>query len=547
MASPVSGKAGSICGITFTFTNRCGDTVWPGLLSGSGTPPLETTGFALAPGQLRSLYAPQGWSGRFWGRSGCTFDASGKGSCATGDCGSGEVECRGAGASPPATLAEFTLDDDGGKDFYDDSVCHRVQGEVGSLNDARYLENILLLLTGRQLDTATEIAASRGDVRLAILLSQAGGSMSNRSDLAQTLDQYKMNGLDFDYIEEDWLKAAFLDLPIDWKRYLGLIMWYQLSPDTPLDIIIRSYDLLLGEGKVPYPVPVYIDEGPLDEAPQWSPGDHFDISFYLMLLHANKDEKFGLLKTMFSAFSSSFDPLDYHFIWHQRSILEVVGAFSSNDLHLLDLSFVYQLLCLGRCHWAIYVILHMPYLEDAPYIHEKLIREVLSQYCESWSRDDAQRQYIVELGIPEEWMHEALEVWRITSALENHKYEIADWDLGAGIYIDFYVLKNSMQERNAMDDSGSLEEMSESCRSFFGRLNESLLVWGSKLPVESRACYSKMAEELCALLVDTPSDTLDLPMGCLLTMLNAPVPDESRSSYLQDALSIFTEILCSDP
>jgi hypothetical protein len=96
--------------------------VWPGLLSGSGTPPLETTGFALAPGQLRSLYAPQGWSGRFWGRSGCTFDASGKGSCATGDCGSGEVECHGAGASPPTTLAEFTLDDDGGKDFYDVSL-----------------------------------------------------------------------------------------------------------------------------------------------------------------------------------------------------------------------------------------------------------------------------------------------------------------------------------------------------------------------------------------------------------------------------------------
>uniref|UniRef100_A0A804PG92 Uncharacterized protein n=1 Tax=Zea mays TaxID=4577 RepID=A0A804PG92_MAIZE len=118
------------------------------------------------------------------------------------------------------------------------------------------------------------------------------------------------------------------------------------------------------------------------------------------------------------------------------------------------------------------------------------------------------------------------------SALENHKYEIADWDLGAGIYIDFY---------------GSLEEMSESCRSFFGRLNESLLVWGSKLPVESRACYSKMAEELCALLVDTPSETLNLLMGCLLTMLNAPVPDESRSSYLQDTLSVFTEILCSDP
>jgi nuclear pore complex protein Nup98-Nup96 len=315
------------------------------------------------------------------------------------------------GALPLVRRADFS-------NWLQDSVCHRVQGELSSLSDAQYLEHILLLLTGRQLDTATEVASSRGDVRLAILLSQTGGSMLNRSDLAQQLDLWKMNGLDFDYIEEERLKvyellagnihSALLDSPIDWKRYLGLIMWYQLSPDTSLDIIIHTYQQLLGEGKVPYPVPVYIDEGPLDEALHWSPGDRFDISFYLMLLHANQDEKFELLKTMFSAFSSSFDPLDYHMIWHQRSVLEAIGAFSSSDLHLLDMSFVHQLLCLEKCHWAIYVILHMPHLDDAPYIHEKLIREILSQYCESWSKDDVQRQYIVELGIPEEWMHESL-------------------------------------------------------------------------------------------------------------------------------------------
>ncbi|KAL6649303.1 hypothetical protein ACP70R_013527 [Stipagrostis hirtigluma subsp. patula] len=484
-----------------------------------------------------------------------------------------------------------------------DSVCHRVQGQMGSLSDARYLEHIILLLTGRQIDTATEVAASRGDIRLAILLSQAGGSMLNRSDLAQQLHIWKMNGLDFGYIEEERLKvyellagniqAALLDSPIDWKRYLGLIMWYQLSPDTSLDIIIRSYHQLLREEKVPYPVPVYIDEGPLDEALQWSPGDRFDISFYLMLLHANQDEKFGLLKTMFSAFSSSYDPLDYHMIWHQRSVLEAIGAFSSDDLHLLDLSFVYQLLCLGKCHWAIYVILHMPHLDDAPYIHEKLIREILSQYCESWSKDDAQRQYILELGIPGEWMHEALalyheyygdkqgalenylqcgnwkkahtifmssvahslflssnhqEIWEITSSLENHKSEIADWDLGAGIYIDYYILKNSMQEESTMDDQDPLEMKNESCRSFFGRLNDSLLVWGSKLPVEARACYSKMAEELCDLLMNSPGQGVapNLYMGCFQTMLNAPVPDNHKSSYLQEAVAVFTEILCTD-
>jgi hypothetical protein len=122
ICAPSGAAASSVGGITFTFTNRCADTVWPGVLSGSGTPPLETTGFELAPGQSRSLYAPQGWSGRFWARSGCRFDSGGRGSCATGDCGSGGVECRGAGASPPATLAEFTLDGDGGKDFYDVSL-----------------------------------------------------------------------------------------------------------------------------------------------------------------------------------------------------------------------------------------------------------------------------------------------------------------------------------------------------------------------------------------------------------------------------------------
>lgn len=113
---------GAAGGITFTFTNRCGGTVWPGLLANSGSSPLQTTGFELGPGETRSLTAPPGWSGRFWARTGCAFDAaSGKGACATGDCGSGEVECRGRGATPPATLAEFTLGG-GGKDYYDVSL-----------------------------------------------------------------------------------------------------------------------------------------------------------------------------------------------------------------------------------------------------------------------------------------------------------------------------------------------------------------------------------------------------------------------------------------
>ncbi|KVH96522.1 thaumatin-like protein 1 [Cynara cardunculus var. scolymus] len=112
---------GGVLGATFTFVNKCDYAVWPGILANAGTPSLDTTGFELPQDTSRSFQAPTGWSGRFWGRTGCNFDGSGSGSCQTGECGSGQVECNGAGAAPPATLAEFTLGT-GGSDFYDVSL-----------------------------------------------------------------------------------------------------------------------------------------------------------------------------------------------------------------------------------------------------------------------------------------------------------------------------------------------------------------------------------------------------------------------------------------
>ncbi|KAJ8624706.1 hypothetical protein MRB53_033236 [Persea americana] len=112
-----------VYGVTFTFKNNCQYTVWPGILSSSGHPKLDSTGFELPKSTSRSFDAPAGWSGRFWGRTGCNFDTNGQGNCTTGDCGSSQVECNGAGAAPPATLAEFTLGSGGtSQDFYDVSL-----------------------------------------------------------------------------------------------------------------------------------------------------------------------------------------------------------------------------------------------------------------------------------------------------------------------------------------------------------------------------------------------------------------------------------------
>ncbi|KAF2286432.1 hypothetical protein GH714_016890 [Hevea brasiliensis] len=70
-------------------------------------------------GQSVNINAPQGWSGRIWARTGCSFDSSGRGKCITGDCG-GILRCAGAGGKPQASLAEFTLDSP--IDYYDVSL-----------------------------------------------------------------------------------------------------------------------------------------------------------------------------------------------------------------------------------------------------------------------------------------------------------------------------------------------------------------------------------------------------------------------------------------
>ncbi|KAM7514056.1 hypothetical protein LguiA_003639 [Lonicera macranthoides] len=107
---------------TFTIVNKCQHTVWPGILSNAGVAALPTTGFSLQKDESKTINAPSSWGGRFWGRTHCTQDSAGKFTCATGDCGSGKLECAGSGATPPATLAEFTLDGDSGLDFFDVSL-----------------------------------------------------------------------------------------------------------------------------------------------------------------------------------------------------------------------------------------------------------------------------------------------------------------------------------------------------------------------------------------------------------------------------------------
>ncbi|EON62137.1 hypothetical protein W97_01356 [Coniosporium apollinis CBS 100218] len=102
-------------------TNRCPETIWPGISTQSGYgPPLN--GFELKSGSSQNQTVSADWQGRIWGRTNCTFNNGNGGgkACGSGDC-NGVLDCR-VGGDTPVTLAEFTLNAGDGQTYYDISL-----------------------------------------------------------------------------------------------------------------------------------------------------------------------------------------------------------------------------------------------------------------------------------------------------------------------------------------------------------------------------------------------------------------------------------------
>ncbi|SFE90686.1 Por secretion system C-terminal sorting domain-containing protein [Chitinophaga sp. CF118] len=113
---------------TVTLINQTTQTIWVGLQGKLETSPgvwvpvnPENGGFRLDAGASKTISSfPVGWEGRFWGRTGCNFDANGNGTCETGSCGNG-LYCNGL-TGTPTTLAEIKFNGYLNQDYYDISL-----------------------------------------------------------------------------------------------------------------------------------------------------------------------------------------------------------------------------------------------------------------------------------------------------------------------------------------------------------------------------------------------------------------------------------------
>jgi nuclear pore complex protein Nup98-Nup96 len=145
------------------------------------------------------------------------------------------------------------------------TVAPSVESYLRTHPNARTSQRLFAMLTGNQVERATESALKEGDLHLATLLAQAGGDADFRADIEEQLVKWKDQVLDA-HIDDSYRKiysllAGVVDiLPasnskdpversrelviaegLDWKRAFGLQLWFGTQLETPTAEALDNY------------------------------------------------------------------------------------------------------------------------------------------------------------------------------------------------------------------------------------------------------------------------------------------------------------------
>ncbi|CAI5481033.1 unnamed protein product [Closterium sp. Yama58-4] len=281
-------------------------------------------------------------------------------------------------------------------------------------------------LTGMQVETAVGAAALTGDVRLAALLALAHSApAATRADAARQLALWERlaggkgdregasrgEAVSLEKLAEGALVSverlrllrlvggdvtgALEGRPLDWKRHLGLLMWFGMPPASPLGSVIGEFRRRVRVGRVPRAIPWYEETIGVDggERAEWERigggtggGER---------RRKEKGEEEG-----------------------EEGVEDSIGAVRANEvLPAVHMDYVAQLLAANQPHWALYCLQHVPPCRKLPrWALERAFREVLAVSCPVWAASEAQRSFIEgQLLVPRSWMCAAQAV--------HHRYE----------------------------------------------------------------------------------------------------------------------------
>jgi len=293
-------------------------------------------------------------------------------------------------------------------------------------------EEILSLLSGHDLSGAVMSASASGNVRLATLLATAGSSSEAVScivDQQRIWDEEGYAG----HIDEQLLQvydilsgnvdSAMYIVGNDWKRSVGMHLWYGTPKTSPVSAAVSNYLNAVQEGLAPFPGPWH----PLKATPDAKRPT--DTAFELIRMFCFSEEwdsheeksaaALGALPDLLCPLGVSPDVHRVDFYWHLLGVLEAIGVIPDADLTpkvedaiaRVISSFIFQLESIGGLtHWAIYVALHIRNVDHRDFV----VKDLLSRYVEDWHSNEEAVEFLVEkLGIPVSMMEEAKASWAL--------------------------------------------------------------------------------------------------------------------------------------
>ncbi|KAF7794784.1 hypothetical protein EIP86_005926 [Pleurotus ostreatoroseus] len=332
------------------------------------------------------------------------------------------------------------------------AVAASVESDLRDAGDADWAAMVFALMTGNQVEKACDTALDAENVKLATLLSQAGGDEEFKADLRSQLAIWRDEKIDV-HIPENVRKIYALlagvvdvlegskgaglercpDVPLtqglDWKRVFGLHLWYGQPLDASIADAFDAYNVHQEDAQGPStlvapPLPWYSEASlsstwklPTGPAPP-------DALYSLIKLFADPTCS---LSQLLSPLSFSPSPVDSRLPWHiyiimsrclrvrdfadrgdpgvQRSDgddgdVEVEGHSPSADL--LASSYALQLEQLGMLQEAAFVLLHI----EGSSGRRRAIKELLTRNAPKLD-DWMTRGLVGSLKIPMSWVNEA--------------------------------------------------------------------------------------------------------------------------------------------
>lgn len=368
-----------------------------------------------------------------------------------------------------------------------------------------HADTIYTQLTGHQISSACTTAMDAGYLKLATLVSQAGGDDVFKVDIQTQIDIWRkenlapsknpsvgtpsstlmnrgvwrvyqlLGGLPFDEQDQDnWVDEVCAGL--DWKRILGICLWYGTGIDTSVTEVVGLYEALLMRytpAQIARPTPKWQQEqksGPLSSSTALSRYDPValrspapslptsqkpqaeDPLYSLIRLHADPalslckaldplshgpDERWGGIGMCWhlymiisrnmrirdfadrQALKKALNGIDDRETSAEDDVDFTPGEGSSHTANLLTSSYAFELESWGMVQEAAFVLLHLEQAQG----REKALKDLLARSAPKMD-DWMTRGLVGSLKIPITWVNEAKAMYALDQGDVFNAYEL---------------------------------------------------------------------------------------------------------------------------